>query len=100
MDVQKIQEYKVLLTAFNQNESLHTSSNLLLINPEYYPAWNSRKRLLGSGRMDEEGLGVELELTMNCIKINPKSYVAWYHRQWIIQQLMDDDEERHPGPQL
>lgn len=43
--------------------------------------------------MDEEGLGVELELTMNCIKTNPKSYVSWYHRQWIIQQLMDDDKK-------
>lgn len=70
-----------------------TSSNLLLVNPEYYPAWNYRKRELQSEEMNKDRLEVELELTMNCIRTNPKSYAAWYHRQWIIKQLSDDDRQ-------
>lgn len=84
----------MLLAAFNQNKSLHTSSNLLLANPEYYPAWNYRKRALKLEGISKEALGVELELTMNCIKNNPKSYASWYHRQWIIKQLMNGDDKK------
>ena len=81
---QKFFEYKETLAYYYDSKSLMASASILLLNPEYYPAWNTRKK--GLKNLDHSGLEDELLLTFKCIKNNPKSYSSWYHRKWIIQK--------------
>lgn len=66
------------------------TSKLLLLNPEYYTAWNVRKRLLKDAAVSisAEMITTELELSLTALKSNPKSYSAWFHRRWFIQTIL------------
>ena len=72
------------------------SKNILIRNPEYYTAWNERKRaiLLKSESPDFPSI-VKQELLINvlAIKANPKSYSAWHHRRWFIENYCEKIKE-------
>lgn len=72
------------------------SMNLLIKNPEYYTAWNERKRaiLIKCTLPDFPSL-IKQELMINvvAIKANPKSYCAWYHRKWFIGKFCEEIKE-------
>lgn len=63
---------------------MNCSKEILTRNPEYYTAWNERKRSIQL--LNPESL-IKSELMINilAIKANPKSYSAWYHRRWFIE---------------
>jgi geranylgeranyl transferase type-2 subunit alpha len=72
-------------------EALIQNAKLLELNPEFYTAWNFRKRAvqhLLSSETDEEArkriIKEELDLVYRALKVNPKSYGAWHHRKWVI----------------
>lgn len=63
-------------------------------NPEYYTAWNERKRALT--RLPCIGIDqIKMELMINvlAIKANPKSYSAWFHRRWFIENYCKEAKE-------
>lgn len=64
-------------------EMLACTKKLLLINPEYYTAWNERKRAIQLAKID---VAEELAFNVAAIKANPKSYVTWQHRRWLLQR--------------
>lgn len=60
------------------------TKEILTRNPEYYTAWNERKRALKL--LDPISLmKSELMINVLAIKANPKSYSAWYHRRWFLE---------------
>lgn len=72
---------------------LEANSQVLLENPDYYPCWNARKRLLLARFQDSDDeaalkamIKKELDFNVGTIKRNPKSYFAWYHRRWLLQE--------------
>ncbi|KAH9563654.1 hypothetical protein CY35_05G137200 [Sphagnum magellanicum] len=72
-------------------EALMQNAKLLELNPEFYTAWNFRKRAvqhLLSSETDEEARKriskEELDLVYRALKVNHKSYGAWHHRKWVI----------------
>ncbi|CAM6126525.1 unnamed protein product [Calypogeia fissa] len=72
--------------------ALKQSAQLLELNPEFYTAWNYRKRavqhLIGS-EPDEDArkrfLEDEMRMVERALQANIKSYGAWHHRRWIIE---------------
>ena len=72
---------------------------LLVKNPEYYTAFNERKRAIDALHPFEDFKSFfenELNLSALTIKNNSKSYCAWYHRRWFIEKYCvnsagDDD---------
>lgn len=67
-------------------------NELLLINPDFYTAWNMRKenllRLIDKDKqLAETELKEELLFIMQCLKKNEKSYSAWQHRIWCLSKL-------------
>lgn len=63
---------------------MECTQEILTRNPEYYTAWNERKRAIQL--LEDHASLVKSELMINvlAIKANPKSYNAWYHRRWFI----------------
>lgn len=74
-------------------EHFKLSSEILLINPDFYTAWNIRKELLllhVERSQPNEAQVIwknELAFTIDCLKINEKSYSVWQHRVWILSQM-------------
>ncbi len=88
----KILEWQKALTNLSSSEDvIEATARVLLINPDYYHAWNLRKRSILKGRLNVKD---ELEFSLDTIKKGPKSYYAWYHRKWIIQQAFPDDQSK------
>ncbi len=73
---------------------LECTRKILTRNPEYYTAWNERKRALKlSSTCSLESIKSELMINVLAIKSNPKSYNAWYHRRWFIENYCSDIRE-------
>ncbi|KAI8869192.1 protein prenylyltransferase [Ramicandelaber brevisporus] len=82
---------------------MNSSAALLRKNPDFYTAWNWRRRALlafmdsisaaatGSAAAVamavDELLGKELKLTVVLIMINLKSYGSWNHRRWALEHM-------------
>jgi geranylgeranyl transferase type-2 subunit alpha len=70
-----------------QPVTLDILDELLVLNPEYYPAWNRRKDLLLSQQhLLPDRLASELEFNVRTLRASPKSYAAWHHRKWLLQR--------------
>lgn len=71
------------------------TEELLVRNPEYYTAFNERKRAIEILHPLEDSLCFfrkELSFSALAIKSNPKSYSAWYHRRWFIEKYCEQSE--------
>lgn len=89
-------------TRDNLDEFFKLTSELLLINPDFYTAWNIRREALLANlanlQSDAEIKSMwkaELDFTVDCLRKNEKSYSVWQHRIWILAQLPQSkyDEE-------
>ncbi|KAG0561983.1 hypothetical protein KC19_9G108200 [Ceratodon purpureus] len=72
-------------------EAMNQNARLLELNPEFYTAWNYRKRaveeILGRETDEEARKGIaqrELDVVVRALRVNHKCYGAWYHRKWVI----------------
>lgn len=70
---------------------LTSTAAVLLQNPDYYVAWNWRKRAILAD-LSAVDAAVELGFNVQTIKKNPKSYFSWYHRKWFINQLRSKED--------
>ena len=71
-------------------QGLEASKEILLLNPEYYTAWNYRKQKLMENLSKVgtiEFAKAEFAFSVEGIKINPKSYPSWHHRKWLIENI-------------
>lgn len=79
-------------------EFFQLTTELLLINPDFYTVWNIRKETLlecveRNGERANEMLKNELPFTLDCLKKNEKSYSVWQYRIWILSQLPKSEYE-------
>lgn len=79
-------------TCEDLGEYFKITGELLLINPDFYTAWNIRREaLLECRARDPEQSDVifrkDLSFTLDCLKKNEKSYSCWQHRIWILSHL-------------
>jgi len=88
-----------LQTIKDPNTRFKLTTEILLINPEYYQAWNVRKYLL-INNPNLLNIKEELEFNVETIKVNPKSYGAWYHRQWIFITFIKSHDSFDPKHEL
>lgn len=79
-------------TCCYSTESMNENARLLELNPEFYTAWNYRKRAVGhllEREADEEArkriAQTELDVVFRALMVNPKCYGAWYHRKWVMR---------------
>ena len=75
------------------------TSKLLTKNPEYYTAWNHRRRILQKLFLQEPAsvearLSEDLEFLLPIIKKFPKCYWIWSHRRWLLAQASAHLSER------
>jgi len=85
-------------SSFDFDSIMKASGAVVLLNPDYYQAWNARKRAIISN-MTLLNLEEEMKFNVECIKANPKSYYAWYHRRWLLalffpRNSRDSENER------
>lgn len=78
-------------------DELDKTTNILLLNPEFYTVWNYRREIL----MDlfekktlekKSALEDDLKLVMSQLKRFPKCYWIWNHRIWCLNQLQASNE--------
>lgn len=79
-------------TSDDLTEIFKLSSEILLINPDFYTGWNIRKEALLAHTSKNQGdtnpiWKDELSFTMECLKKNEKSYSVWQHRIWILSKM-------------
>lgn len=79
-------------TADSHEEFFKLTSELLLLNPDFYTVWNIRREALLEhvSRHPGEADNVwrnELSFTIDCLKKNEKSYSVWQHRIWILSKM-------------
>lgn len=87
------------LLASSFADAMKTTATVVSLNPDYYQAWNLRKRSMLSNK-DQVNLKEELELNVECIKVNPKSYYAWYHRRWVLANWFPKGTPFNPDHEL
>lgn len=68
------------------------TTELLLINPDFYTVWNIRREALLEhiDKNQENSSSIwkeELSFTIDCLRKNEKSYSVWQHRIWILSRL-------------
>ena len=80
-------------------EVMTATAAVVLLNPDYYHAWNMRKRSI-MANMAALDLKEELGFNVDCIKVNPKSYYAWYHRRWVLTRAFSSDRPMDPSHEL
>lgn len=78
---------------------LKGTADVLLMNPDYYQAWNIRKRAI-SKSMSSLNLKDELGFNVETIKANPKSYHGWYHRRWLLALFFPKGTPFDPAHEL
>ncbi|KAJ9060033.1 Rab geranylgeranyltransferase [Entomophthora muscae] len=66
-------------------EMLDITYRLLLLNPDYYSAWNDRRRALEATEASD--FKSELELAKTALKLRPKTYWIWNHRLWTLSKM-------------
>ena len=74
-------------------ESLHLTTKMLQINPEFYTVWNYRRNIYLSAvfpnsapELVKESLERDLVMTTTALKAHPKVYCIWTHRRWCLEQ--------------
>lgn len=68
-------------TRYSSYPCLHSSTILLIINPEHYTAWNTRRRSL------ELDLAHELWFSRLVLHKHPKRAAAWSYRDWLLRKM-------------
>lgn len=76
----------------DHEEILKLTTELLLINPDFYTVWNIRREtlLVHAKRTPEEANRTwerELLFTRECLAKNEKSYSVWQHRIWVLLRM-------------
>lgn len=77
----------------DHDEILKLTTELLLINPDFYTVWNIRRETLlahveiKSPEDADEVWRRELSFTKDCLAKNEKSYSVWQHRIWVLLRL-------------
>lgn len=79
-------------TAENYEEIFKLTTQLLLINPDFYTAWNIRREALLT-HVEESTWKDELAFTIDCLRKNEKSYSVWQHRVWILSKMPKSEYE-------
>ncbi|KAI0237122.1 Rab geranylgeranyltransferase [Massospora cicadina] len=67
------------------SKMLELTYKVLMLNPDYYSAWNDRRRALEATGLTE--LKEELELTRAALRLRPKTYWIWNHRLWALFKM-------------
>ena len=95
-DLNRIKEFQRLVKEFNSGQDvLQATGKLLSINPEYYTAWNERKRAIERlPQISADFIAEELQFNVSAIKVNPKSYVTWEHRRWLLKRFCSSANEQ------
>lgn len=76
-------------------EIIECADKLLLCNPDFMTAWNTRRTAIirvlakGSSADAERCLAHEMAFGVEAIRANPKSYGAWYHRRWLVTKMRE-----------
>mmetsp|Transcript_13367 Transcript_13367/g.16205 ORF Transcript_13367/g.16205 Transcript_13367/m.16205 type:complete len:431 (+) Transcript_13367:111-1403(+) len=70
---------------------LRATVPLLMVNPDYYTAWNVRKSLLQKSESQKRDLIEELSFVRLVFTKHPKAGEAWSHRGWLIRELVRID---------
>lgn len=83
----------------NLDEVFKLTTELLLINPDFYTVWNIRRESLlvhVAKNQDEENsiFQKELAFTLDCLKKNEKSYSVWQHRIWTLSRMPKSEYDK------
>lgn len=85
-------------TGENLDSIFKLTTELLLLNPDFYTVWNIRKesilkhveQQIAQGLTEDEVDTIwkdELNFTIDCLKKNEKSYSVWQHRIWCLSHM-------------
>ncbi|KAI3631824.1 hypothetical protein MIR68_010297 [Amoeboaphelidium protococcarum] len=103
--LQEIKQETLLGTSIDDGQVILSwikdCQQVLLMNPEHYPAWNVLRKLLliriptldnSTADADESQsqkvmIREMLKFNLKCMKMNPKSYWSWNFRQWLFNQF-------------
>ncbi|KAF2403278.1 protein prenylyltransferase [Trichodelitschia bisporula] len=98
-DRKSIDDYQALVQQVNAqmqaqeytSDTLALTSRLLSINPEFYTAWNHRRKLLSHLMATSAAPGVDLitadlAFLIPLLKLYPKCYWLWNYRIWLLEQ--------------
>lgn len=94
----KIDKYRELKTRVLEGYAEHNFNHklldgdlktILMINPEFYSAWNYRKEILERNDNNQEDLQKELSLTEESLRSGKglKSYSVWWHREICVRKM-------------
>lgn len=80
------------------DEAIKSTTELLLVNPDFYTIWNIRRQaLIAYVKVHEADSEIiykdELTFTKDCLRKNEKSYSVWQHRIWILAQMPKTEYE-------
>ena len=80
----------------NLDDVFKLTSEILLMNPDFYTAWNIRREaLLKCVEQDPDStqqvMRNELTFTLDCLKKNEKSYSVWQHRIWCLSKMPESE---------
>lgn len=74
-------------------DSLHLTTKMLQVNPEFYTVWNYRRNIYlnavfpnSTPEQVNEILEKDLVMTTIALKAHPKVYCIWTHRRWCLGQ--------------
>ncbi|KAJ7871443.1 rab-protein geranylgeranyltransferase [Mycena olivaceomarginata] len=77
-------------------EAFNLTTRILQINPEFYTAWNYRRKILLQGIFPASSpeeindlLTEDLSMTTAALKMHPKVYWIWNHRRWCLENVPD-----------
>lgn len=86
-------------SADNHDDIFKLTTEILLINPDFYTVWNIRREALlvhvdkNPDRVDTIW-NEELSFALDCLKKNEKSYSVWQHRIWILSKMPKSGYEK------
>lgn len=81
------------LEKISESELLAITRGILLINADCVTAWNVRKEYLSKNRSNVEKISKELQFLNLVATKHPKSCESWDHRNWIIRNLIFNNNE-------
>ncbi|POM66529.1 Rab-protein geranylgeranyltransferase [Phytophthora palmivora] len=80
------EEDEITLSEDNERRAqlLHCTRAILLINADFYTAWNTRKSFVTRGWLDAQD---EVRFTNLVFTLHPKSIDTWAYRRWLAAGL-------------
>ncbi|KAG7661288.1 BET4 [[Candida] subhashii] len=83
-------------------DAFNDTTNLLILNPEFYTIWNYRREILlhlyksDQGKVNDidtyaQVLTDDLQFVLSQLKKYPKCYWIWNHRSWCLFELVEID---------